>query len=222
MLQNLDAQTHEHGHIMSYPTHLSDQTKLCIFSGTAATKDQILNFDNQSIDYELMSQFKCHVRNALACVTVENLHSIGFTTPDHFKTLGMDALDLHETEWLYGMIACFGSDAVRNCFLQTPHDAVCISNESIGHVLNVTPNLLLTYCKNNPKAACEVLKSWGTTDTVTKYFHNKVQEFIDCRLSKRELDSVGINLIVLTNLGATKEQLQTLCSGGGSVLSLFN
>jgi hypothetical protein len=87
-----------------------------------------------------------------AChVGFDDLVSMGTDSPHKFRLLGYDALDfMIDSSFLRQLIQRFGVESVRDAFVTTAGDAVCIAGTHAQDALRLTLNDLLRKCVGSP------------------------------------------------------------------------
>ena len=191
---------------------LSAKQRLAIFYNSALTPSEALAMDDAEINHSKMLAAGCDFQAIMSVLSVKQLNERGFRDPSDFRVLGMDILDLCETEWTRGLIELFCRNAVRAAFLQTGEDAALIAETEVCPLLEISLDALLALCKGCPMAAETVLRGWATRSPAAAIqIHTTVDRLIQTGLCADDLVRQGITIPVLVDgMRATSAQLMRL------------
>lgn len=196
----------------SAPAPLSAEQRLLMFYDTMTPTANVLSLPDTEIEYSLLRRHGCRFAHLVSALSISDLHTRGFVTPEHYRDMGMDALDLHETAWARELVQLFGRDAVVTTFVRNAEDAVLVAGAEACHLLGLTVGMLLEHCSNRPRAAEDILRSWGPVHTFLP--HLTVAMLLNTGLNATQLLHLGLSIPVLTEtLGATTTQLAQLGFG---------
>ena len=141
-------------------THLSVESRLCLFYDCGAEIHSILSLDDTEITTEFISVNKIPPENILAAGLFPcALFARGCKDVSSLRNLGFDSLHLRNEAFVTQSIACYGSSNVCDAFVSTASDAVSISGSEAVTMLGLSTNALLKLCAGNPLAAKAVLLS---------------------------------------------------------------
>lgn len=118
------------------------------------------------------------------------------------RRIGFDSLDLCDDTFLESAVAAFGAEEVHQAFLANGEDALNLVNTNAASVLKLDAKQLLEACAGDPRSALEVLQLLPTTSL--KSLTSDV--FLDAGVRAASLKKIGINSIVLREMGPVELQ----------------
>ena len=134
--------------------------RLCMFYGSTLPPSEVVEVQTADITRDLLVSKRCDYQCiAAAGVSLTTLCSIGCSAPDDLRILGMDAIDVSDTDRAREMVRLYGADAVRATFLRTAEDAVALASTAAPETLGITLDHLLEQCVGQPTLARSVLES---------------------------------------------------------------
>lgn len=196
----------------SPPAPLTAEQRLLAFYDASIPTCKVLSLPDAEIEYSLLRRYGCRFPHLVSALTVAGMHARGFRTPEHYRDVGMDALDLHDVAWARELVQLFGRDAVVATFVRNAEDAMLVAGAEACHLLGLTTALLLEHCSNQPRAAEDILRSWGPMDTIMP--HLTVDMLLKTGLTDTELLRLGLTIpVLIETLGASTKQLSQLGFG---------
>lgn len=190
--------------------NLSTEQRLCIFYGSNIAAREALALSAEEMCFKLMRANGCSYQAiAAAGLRPKQLHAMGFESAQHFRQIGMDALDLADWKVSCELVELFGAFAVKEAFLTTASDAVAFAGTESARLLQIDIDELLALCAGEPESACTVLEL--QSDIVDQLRGTTVGRLLDTGLRAEALASLGVTLVTLTStMGATAAQVQQL------------
>jgi hypothetical protein len=185
--------------------------RLALFNDSGLSREYILSL--QLVTYDLMREY-CKDCTCIksAQLSIGKLRRMGAETADHIRVLGFDAIDLRDESFCVQMINEWGEEAVQKTFVNNAASVHKIAGSSAMHVLRLTPNWMLSECKQEPVFALRTLRAMidniGLESTMSQI---SMPTLIETNLHSVELTRLGITVDVLTScMHATSEDLRVL------------
>jgi len=185
--------------------------RLALFKDSGLSREYILGLE--LVTYDLMREY-CKDCTCIksAQLSVGKLRRMGAKTPDHIKVLGFDAIDLRDEGFCVQMVNEWGEEAVQKAFVNNSASIYKIAGSSAMHVLRLTPNWMLSECKQEPVHALRTLRALinaiGLESTMAQI---SMPTLIETNLHSVELTRLGITVDVLTScMHATSDDLRVL------------
>lgn len=194
------------------PMAWNDKMRLCAFYGSSlSTRDAVMVAD-QEINYEMLLTNGCSMQCLLAAnITPGELVKRGVDSPQKFKRLGLDALDLLDSSLTQDFIRLFGATAMRSAFVTSSQDVIALAGSRSSTFLRLTVDESLALCAGDPVAAQEYLSALGDRPCALR--ETSVRRLLDCGIRAGALTSLGIRgstLLENLNPPPTPDQMTAL------------
>lgn len=171
--------------------------RLALFYGTQLTSSQALQMIDSDINYTCMKTYGCDIHNVLTIIPIREFKSRGCDVPFKLMELGMDTIDLLETQVLREMICVYGAEVIKSTFITTHEDAVSISGTEACDILGLTLEHLLKLCKGHAHSAEMVLGNLTSVDKMLTQV--PIRTLLDTGIQSSALKRVGISINTLTD-----------------------
>jgi len=193
----------------SAPSGPSPEQRVTMFHNTSLPLATALELPTAAFTYDLLYRHGCTYRRlAAAGVRFSSLQKAGFTTPQHWRDVGMDAIDLRDLVVAQQMVGLYGAAAMKEVFLRTAEDAVAIAGTETADLLTVSLADLLERCAGEPVAAYTVLSR--TPRVATTFDRACLPLLLDTGLQAQGLAAAGLPLAMLLPLDPTADELAQL------------
>ena len=176
---------------------MNAKQRLALFYGTTVTSQQALQMSDADIHYACMKAYACDIHNCLSIIPIRTFYERGCDIPYKLMDLGMDSLDLLDSTILRELICVYGVASVRDCFVSTHEDAVCIAGTEACDLLQTSLELLLTLCANRAHSAELVLSSIPNVNIAIMSV--PISTLVNTGVDAACLRRVGITLNTLTD-----------------------
>ena len=186
---------------------------LCVFHESTLTPVAALRIDDADVTFDTMRKHHVHFQNVRAAgLEPTELRARGFDSLEHFRDVGMDALDLCDAGWTRSLVAAFGIDGVKSTFVRTPEDVNLLVGSEGARVLSLTLDEALEHCAGSPEVAAVVLIA--QTNMPAALCATSVQRLLDTGLRAPSLTRLGLGVSVLVqHMGVTAVQAASLGFG---------
>lgn len=136
------------------------------------------------------------------------LKEMGLESPEQLRQLGFDSLYLADPKFASEANACFGSDSVKEVFLQSASDAVALAGTDAVSILGLQTIDLLNACAGAPTEAVAVLQQLPLGTSLVGV---PASVLLDCGLRKAALQDLGYSLTaIVSQTGADGAHLAKL------------
>ena len=144
---------------MTTPKGLSVKARLALTHETAFDAEMACSMPDEEFTFEAFLSNGVKALNLrVAGIGPAELRARGCETALQLRHLGFDALDIVEPKFASEAQLAYGTEAVRNAFLTSPYDAVCISGMEVQHMLKIGVKDLLMCCAGAPSEAISVME----------------------------------------------------------------
>ena len=186
---------------------------LCIFHESTLPPAEALRIEDSQVTYQTMRKYHVHFQNLRAAgLEPTELRARGFETLDHFRDVGMDALDLCDAGWTRSLVAAFGSEHVKRAFVRTPEDVNLLVASDGARVLGITLDEALEHCAGSPEVAAAVLVTQSNMPAALG--GTSAQRLLDPGLRAPSLARLGLGVGVLVqHMEVTAAQAASLGFG---------
>ena len=177
------------------PQGLTTKQRLCLFHGSDVTAEDALAMDDSDITHKLLSEKGIKANNiAAAGIGPSRLHKMGIESASQLRGMGFDALYLADPKFATEANLCFGSNEVKQAFLQGASDAVSIAGTDAMELLGVTVSDLMAVCAGAPTEAQAVLQQLPLGSSLTGV---SAATILDTGLRKSALMEMGYSLTTI-------------------------
>ena len=171
---------------------------------------EALSMEDSGVTFETMLNANCNfLCIASSAVGVPELQKRGFDSPGRFKLIGMRSIDLNDLPFTRELICAFGVRALRECFIELPHDIVSLAGGQALSLLKLGIHECLEMCLGEPEMAYEYLSA--QPDLVCLLPKTSVDRLLGCGLRERALMRLGLGMrVLIEQMNATPAQLELL------------
>jgi hypothetical protein len=190
---------------------LSMRQRLCLFHGKLSA-EEALSLQAADLTADLLIRQCVHPSNVIAAgLGPRALRELGFADARQLRALGFDALHLADSKFAAEANAAFGADNVREAFVESASDAVCVAGSEAVPLLGISTNDLLLCCAGAPVEAFAVLQQLPSGASLHGV---SPQTLLDTGLRKAKLGELGYSLTsIISQTGARSQELGKLGFG---------
>lgn len=191
---------------------LNPRQRLFLLNGVPISAEDVLAMDDSEFTYAFIKEKGVKAVNISAAgLGPKVLHEMGLSNPHELRQLGFDALHLADPRFAIEANACFGSESVKDAFLQSASDAVALAGSDAVSILGIQTLDLLVACAGSPTEAAAVLQQLPLGPSLVGV---PPSVLLDTGLRKATLQDLGYSLTaVVAQTSADANQLAKLGFG---------
>jgi len=183
--------------------------KLTLFRGTLPATDSLQLSDDQ-IDFKMLQSYGVSVANIrVAGLTPMRLKNMGCESALELRAIGFDALDLVSPSFCASAVSAFGAAELKQAFLLSPGDAVCIAGSTAQHQLDMSSKALVAATAGFPTHAQSVIQQLQPRGA--SLFGCDGRAILDTGLRAKQLTALGYHVSALREqTGASADEVSKL------------
>lgn len=188
---------------------ISTRQRLFLLHGVQMSAEDVLAMSDSDFTYDFIKENGVKASNITAAgLGPKKLKEMGLNTTEQLRQLGFDALYLADPKFVSEANACFGSESIKEVFLQNASDAVALAGTDAVNILGLQTIDLLNACAGAPTEAIAVLQQFPLGTSLVGV---PASVLLDCGLRKAALQELGYSLTaVVKQTGADAPTLSKL------------
>lgn len=188
---------------------INTRERLFLLNGIQMSTEDVFAMNDSDFTYEFIKEKGIRAQNISAAgMGPKKLKEMGLENANQLRQLGFDSLYLADPKFSSEANSCFGSESVKEAFLQSASDAVSLAGTDAVNILGLQTIDLLNACIGAPTEAAAVLQQLPLGTSLVGV---PASVLLDCALRKIALQNLGYSLTaVVSQTGANARQLAKL------------
>lgn len=188
---------------------VTTRQRLLLFNDTAVAAERALSFTDDELTAGLLVQHGVMAGSiAAAGIGPAKLRDMGVADAGTLRRMGFDPLYLVDSRFCTEANSVFGAVEVKEAFLSSASDAVCLAGSDAVHILGITAEELLDACAGASIEASAVLQQVQSGQGLSGV---SAETLLNTGLRKQKLLELGYSISnVVAQTEASAAQLQKL------------